>query len=80
LEKKVIRESKLLREFENAQLRRRPVDYRENLRIVEALYEEARALKAFPPSNPLDGIEVDLQLARVINVYTNSQTDRQSTR
>jgi len=76
----VIRESKLLRKFENAQLRRRPVDYRENLRIVEALYQEARALKAFPPSNPLDGIEVDLQLARILNVYANPQANRQSTR
>ncbi len=76
----MIREPKLVWEFENAQLRRRPVDYRENLRIVEALYEEARALKAFPPSNPLDGIEVDLQLARVLNVYANPQADRQRTR
>lgn len=76
----MIREPKKVREFEYAQLRRRAVDYRENLRIVEALYEEARALKVFPPSNPLDGIEVDLKLARVLNVYANPQANRQITR
>ena len=35
--------------------------------IAEALYEEARALGVFPLKDSLDGIEVDIRLARALN-------------
>jgi len=38
------------------------------MKIYEALYEEARLLGIFPLKNPLDGIESDILLARVLNV------------
>jgi hypothetical protein len=31
------------------------------------MLELARALHAWPPADPLEGLEVDLQLARAIN-------------
>jgi hypothetical protein len=39
----------------------------QNLRIVEAMLEEGRKLGVFPLKDPLDGIETDLKIARVIN-------------
>ena len=45
----------------------RPVDYTQNLRIVEALRQEAVALGVWPPADPLEGIEVDIRLARILN-------------
>ena len=38
--------------------------------IVEALYREACLLGALPLKDPLEGIEVDIRVAKVINVRT----------
>jgi len=60
----------LLEDFEKAQLKREPPDYFHNLRIFEALYREAAQLGALPLKDPLEGIEVDIHLATVLNVRT----------
>lgn len=64
----MITKSYLVREFEREHRRRTPADYHANLRILEALCEEARLIGVWPPSDPLAGIEVDLRLARALNV------------
>jgi len=56
-----------LLKFELNLLRKEKVDYGRNLRIADALYNEAVALGTFPLGNPLDGIEVDLKIAKVVN-------------
>jgi hypothetical protein len=56
-----------LLKFELNLLRKEKVDYGRNFRIVDALYNEALALGTFPLRNPLDGIEVDLKIAKVVN-------------
>ncbi|MGD0129691.1 MAG: hypothetical protein ABSF46_30585 [Terriglobia bacterium] len=58
--------------WERETLLRQPADFRANLRLVEAMYEEARALgvMAQPPS--LEGLESRLRLARALNVRTTS--------
>ena len=48
-------------------LKREKVDRVRNFRIAEALYKEAVTLGAIPLKNPLNGIEVDLKIARVVN-------------
>jgi glycine/D-amino acid oxidase-like deaminating enzyme len=60
----------LVEAFERAQARQTTPGFLHNLRLVDALYQEARALGAFPLNNPLDGIEVDIRLARALNVRT----------
>jgi len=57
-------------EFQNFEiefLRKEKVDIMKNFRIVDALYEEAVALGILPPKNPLEGLEVDIKIASVIN-------------
>ena len=56
-----------LLKFEIELLRKGKVDYGKNIRIVDALYNEAVAIGAFPLRNPLDGIEIDLKVAKVVN-------------
>jgi transcriptional regulator with XRE-family HTH domain len=56
-----------LLEFELDFLRREKVDRVRNFHIVEALYNEAVTLGILPLKNPLDGIEVDLKIAKVLN-------------
>ena len=64
----MIRNSKLLEKFERDQIRKGEPDYFQNLRIFESLYEEAKPLGIFPLKDPSVGIEVDIKLARALNV------------
>lgn len=63
----MIRRPDLVEAFEQELPRRRPVDHQQNLRIAEALYEEARALGVLPLKDPLDGIEVKIRLAKALH-------------
>ncbi|HLT46343.1 MAG TPA: hypothetical protein VK002_03870 [Rubricoccaceae bacterium] len=56
-----------LADLNDALARRDPPDHARNLRIVEALRQEAVALGVWPPDDPLAGLDVDLRLARVLN-------------
>jgi hypothetical protein len=58
---------KELQEFETAFLRKEKADVKRNFRIVEALYKEAVALGVMPPKDPLEGVDVDLRISKVIN-------------
>ena len=54
-------------QFEMEILRRGKLDVVRNFQIEEALYQEAVSLGIIPLKNPLDGLEVDIKIARVIN-------------
>ena len=53
--------------FEMEFVKKTKVDIIKNLHIVDAFYNEAVTLGIFPLKNPLDGIEVDLKIAKVVN-------------
>jgi hypothetical protein len=63
----MIKDKKYLEEFEKEIIRNKKADIANNIRIVEALYKEAVSLGVFPLKNPLEGIEVDIKIAKVIN-------------
>jgi hypothetical protein len=63
----MIKDKKYLLEFEKEIIRSKKADIANNIRIVEALYKEAVSLGVFPLKNPLEGIEVDIKIAKVIN-------------
>lgn len=56
-----------VQKFEMNFLRKAKTDPVRNFQIVEALYKEAVTLGIIPLKNPLDGIEVDLKIAKVVN-------------
>jgi transcriptional regulator with XRE-family HTH domain len=56
-----------LQKFEFDFLRKEKAGISRNFRILEALYKEAVTLGINPLKNPLDGIEVDLKIAKVVN-------------
>ena len=64
----MIENSPLVEEFERKQIKASRPDYSRNLRIFEALYREAKTLGVFPLKDPLEGIEVDIRVAAVLNV------------
>jgi hypothetical protein len=72
----MIRDKVAWEKWERDFLASEPPDFWKNLRLVEAMYEHARALGVFPLADPLDGLETKLWLAKVINVSTNSGENR----
>ena len=44
-----------------------PAHLRKKFKILEALYKEAVALGVFPLKDSLEGLEVDIRIAKVIN-------------
>lgn len=63
----MIKETKLLAEFEESELRKEKSDYPRALRLFEAMWKEAMILGVLPLKDPLEGIEVDIKIARILN-------------
>jgi hypothetical protein len=53
--------------FEKKLASAQKADLQKNIAIFNALYDEAVALGVFPLKDPLDGIEVDIKISRVVN-------------
>ena len=56
-----------LQKFERDLIASEKADYRKNFRIMEEMYREALELGVFPLKNPLEGIEVKIKIAKVVN-------------
>ncbi len=53
--------------FEIEMLRNEKLNIKKKFKIMEALYKEAIALGVLPLKDSLEGLEVDIRIARVIN-------------
>jgi hypothetical protein len=53
--------------FEREILRSEKLNIKIKFKIVEALYKEALDLGIFPLKDSLEGLEVDIRIAKVIN-------------
>jgi hypothetical protein len=63
----MIKERKLLLEFEREFIQTEKTDYFKSLQMFEEMWNEGVFLKILPLKDPLEGIEVDLRIARIIN-------------
>lgn len=63
----MIKKRKLLLEFEREFIQTEKTDYFKSLRLFEEMWNEGLFLKILPLKDPLEGIEVDLRIARIIN-------------
>ena len=62
------RHSTRFSEFEDNLIRETVIDLAARFRLFEAMVQEARAVGALPPADPLEGIEVDIRLAKALHV------------
>ncbi len=76
-EKTVIRDTEFWEAWEKEQIRREPVDYARNLRIADAMYEQARARGVLPLSDPLEGLDDKIRVAKALNVRLPTPEARQ---
>ncbi len=74
----MLKREPILETFEKLQMQKSQPDYFKHLRVFEALYQEAKQLGVFPLKDPLEGIDVDIHLAMVLNVQTTDREDRSS--
>lgn len=64
----MIKNPRLIRKFEEDLARSQgSPDYEKALRIFTDLWEEGRALGVLPTRDPLDGIETDIRIARILH-------------
>jgi hypothetical protein len=57
----------VFREFEDRLVAESKPDFARNLQMIEAMYQHAVLLGAFPPKDPWDGFEVKVRMAKVLN-------------
>ncbi|PMP98059.1 MAG: hypothetical protein C0169_00855 [Thermodesulfobacterium geofontis] len=57
---------KAFEKFEYQLIAEEPVDFEQNLKLFEEMLKFARELGVFPPEDPLEGIEKDIYLAKVL--------------
>ncbi len=60
-----------LDKFNRELIEKENISHKEALSIYEAMYKEAVSLGVFKPDNILDGLEVDLRIAKAINGLTS---------
>jgi hypothetical protein len=56
-----------LREFERSEIAREDISYADALAIFDGLRQEAISLGAFSCENILDGLDVDIRIAKAVN-------------
>jgi hypothetical protein len=63
----MVKDRKLLAEFENQYTASEKLDYREALKVFEGMWREGVSLGVLPLKDPLEGIEVDIRIAKILN-------------
>lgn len=78
----MIKNSQILEEFNKAELKNEKKDYFHSLKIFEEMWQEGILLGVLPLKNPLEGIEVDIKIARILNhsLFKNPDFDLEYTR
>ena len=68
----MIKNSDILERFEREVIRKEKLSFGRALAIFEAMWKEGVNLGVLPPKDPLEGIEVDIKIARILNTCSKS--------
>ena len=68
----MIKNPNILEQFEKQRIKEEKLSFEEALKIFEAMWEEGVNLGVLPPKDPLEGIEVDIRIARILNCLKSS--------
>jgi hypothetical protein len=63
----MIKASGLLEEFNRDEIRKDRLDYLSALNLFEGMWREGMSLGVLPLRDPLEGIDVDIRIARMLN-------------
>lgn len=68
----MIKNPDILERFEREVIRKERLSFKHALAIFEAMWKEGVNLGVLPPKDPLEGIEVDIRIARILNCLKKS--------
>lgn len=71
-EESLIKNSEVLEQFEREMIKKEKLSFEQALALFEAMWQEGVDLSVLPPKNPLEGIEVDIRIARILNCLKKS--------
>ena len=63
----MIKNPKTLENFEKKYIKENNLTFKEKLEIYESLWAEALLMQVLPLKDPLEGIETDIKIARILN-------------
>ena len=63
----MIKNAQLVENMERDFILRQKLSYKQSMQIFESMWNEAVRLGVLPPRDPLEGIEVDIKIAKVLN-------------
>lgn len=63
----MIKDIKYWEDFEKKLIADSKPDYLKNLEIFKLMLQHAKAVGAIPLKNPLEGIEIDIKIAKMLN-------------
>ena len=63
----MVKDAKLLAQFEEEEIRTEKLSHAQALALFEAMWREGVALGVLTLEDPLEGIEVDIRIARILN-------------
>lgn len=64
---KMIKNPELLKKFEDSFIRDEALSFHQAVKLFTAMWNEGVKLGVLPPKEPLEGIEIDIRIARVLN-------------
>jgi len=62
----MIKNPDILKELERKIITERKSSFLESLKIFEAMWQEGVNLGVLPPKDPLEGIDVDIKIAKIL--------------
>lgn len=66
----MVKNTERIAKFQLEELKKESISYTKALKFFEGLWQEGIALGVLPPKYPLDGIETDIRIARILNSCT----------
>jgi len=68
----MVKNPQVLNELERKIIREDKLSFNDALALFEAMWKEGVNLGVLPPRDPLEGIEVDKRIARILNCLKKS--------
>lgn len=64
----MIKRGEILKEFEkDSVIKRITLSFEQSIKLIESLWHEGINLGVIPPKEKMEGIEVDIRIARILN-------------
>ena len=73
---RMIKDTEILRTFENNLIKKEKLSYADSLRIFEMMWREASTLGILPSKDPLDGIETKIKISKILSLCSKNSSQK----